>query len=113
MTGYFHQVHQQTPTRFWINNPSGAELEQSIAAGAVSCTTNPAYCSKLIKGDREYLHGIIDAVVRETRDDDEAADRVYQLTSKRLIDRFRPAFDASGGRQGFVTIQSDPRHDHD
>lgn len=109
--GYFPQVHQQTPTRFWINNPSGTELEQAIAAGAVSCTTNPAYCSKLAKSDREYLHSIIDSVIRETRDDDEAADRVYQLTSQRLMERFRPLYNQSQGQCGFVTIQSDPRRD--
>lgn len=111
MTGYFHQVHKQTPTRFWVNNPSGADTELAIAAGAISCTTNPAFCSKLVKSDKEYLHSVIDSVIKETRDDDEAADRVYQITSKRLIDRFRPLYDQSGGKCGFVTIQSDPRKD--
>ena len=109
--GYFHQVHQTTPTRFWINNPTGIELDQAIAAGAISCTTNPAYCAKLAKTEREYLHSLIDVVIRETNDDEVAADRVAQLATKRLLERFRPAYDKSGGQAGFVTIQSDPRQD--
>lgn len=111
METYFQRVQQQTPTRYWINNPSTPEIDLALAAGAISCTTNPAYCSKLIKSDREYLHGVIDSVIRETRDDEVAADRVVQLTSQRLMDRFRPLYDQ--GQGGFVTIQSDPRHDHD
>lgn len=110
-TGYFHQVHRQTPTRLWINNPSLADLEKSIAAGAISCTTNPAHCSKLLKTDKEFLHRVIDSVIKTTRNDDEAADLVYQQVTRPIIDRFRPLYDESGGKCGFVTIQSDPRWD--
>jgi len=31
-------VAQETPTRFWINNPTWLDLEQAIAAGAINCT---------------------------------------------------------------------------
>lgn len=110
-TGYFHQVHQQTPTRLWINNPSLADLEKSIAAGAISCTTNPAYGSKLVKSDKEFLHRVIDSVIKTTRNDDDAADLVYQQVTQPILDRFRPMYDQSGGQCGFVTIQSDPRWD--
>jgi transaldolase len=111
---YFHRLHRDTATRFWVNNPSGAELEKAIAAGAINCTTNPAYCSKLLTSDREYLHGVIDAVIREeTVEIEEAAVRVYQETSKRILDRFLPLYAQSGGAYGFVTMQDDPRLDQD
>jgi transaldolase len=109
---YFHRLHRETPTRFWINNPSGAELEHAIAAGAINCTTNPAYCSKLLASDKGYLHTLIDQVIRETRDDEEAAVRVYQRASQRVMEGFLPLYEHSQGRYGYVTMQDDPRQDH-
>ena len=41
--GYFHRLHQETPTRLWINNPTLEEADLAIDAGAISCTTNPSY----------------------------------------------------------------------
>jgi transaldolase len=121
-SGYFQQVSMQTPTRLWINNPSGPEMEQAIAAGAINCTTNPAYCSKLLDGEPAYLRDLIDRVIQETRDHplattgdycDAAAARVYQLASQRVMERFRPLFESSNGRIGYVTVQDDPRADED
>ncbi|MCW3095560.1 MAG: Transaldolase [Chthonomonadaceae bacterium] len=112
-TGYFHRVTRETPTRFWINNPTGEELEQALAAGAVNCTTNPTYGSKLIKSEPGYISPIIDQVVRETSDIDEAADRVCQAITARLLAGFLPLYERTGGQAGFVTIQSDPRKDED
>jgi transaldolase len=112
-SGYFHKLHRETATRFWVNNPSGEEMEKSIAAGAINCTTNPAYCSKLMSSDPEYLHGVIDETILEVGDIDEAAVRVYQKTSKRVLDRFLPLYEESAGAYGYVTMQDDPREDQD
>jgi len=111
--GYFHRVTQETPTRFWINNPSGADMERAIAAGAINCTTNPAYCSKLFKIDPDYIRGVIDNVIKETQDDDEAAIRVYQEAAARVMERFLPLYEQSSGGHGYVTMQDDPRIDED
>src|SRR5262245_31133111 len=110
-TGYFHRVSAETPTRLWINNPTLAEADLAIAAGAISCTTNPTYCAKLLKTEPEAIRPIIDRVIRESSDLDEAADLAAQAATARLVTRFRPLYDESGGARGFVTIQSDPRQD--
>ena len=110
---YFHRVYEETPTRFWINNPTAGDLELAIAAGAVNCTTNPAYCSKLIQSETDYIYGLIDDVIAETQDDQEAARRVCDIVSLRLLKRFALMHEASGGTRGFVTIQGDPREDED
>ena len=110
---YFHRVSSETATRLWINNPSGPETDWAIEAGAINCTTNPAYCSRLLQSDPVYLEAVIDGVIRETRDDDEAADRVYQASSARIMARFMSLFEASRGECGYVTMQSDPRDDED
>jgi len=111
--GYFHRLHEATPTRLWVNNPSGAEIEAALAAGAVSCTTNPAYCSKLLASDPDYIRGVIDEVLRETDDNEEAARLTYRRAAARVVDAFRPLYDETGGRQGYVTMQDFPLQDED
>lgn len=110
---YFHRVTAESDTRFWINNPTKREVDIAIAAGAINCTTNPAFCSKILDGEPDYVRGVVDRVVREVEDDDMAAERVYQATAQWVMSRFQPLYEASGGTQGFVTIQGDPRRDDD
>jgi len=110
---YFHRVTKETPTRMWVNNPSGPDMEKAIAAGAINCTTNPAYCSKLLQSDPDYIRGIIDNVIWNVRNDDEAAVLVYQKAAARVMTRFLPLHEKSSGRYGYVTMQDDPRADED
>ena len=74
--GCFHRVAQETPTRCWINNPRGHDVDLGLDAGAINCTTNPAYCSKLLQREQGYVRGPINKIVREVEDNDVAADRV-------------------------------------
>lgn len=113
VTGYFHRVHQETPTRFWINNPSGSELDQALAAGAINCTTNPTYGAKLLQSEPDLMQGLIAGALQETEDDEVAADLAVQAATARLLARFLPLYERSGGAQGFVTLQSDPRKEED
>ena len=110
---YFHRVKRETATRFWINNPTAADMEKSIAAGAVSCTTNPSYCAKLLQSEPDYIRGVIDSVVLKEKNTDAAATGVYHAAARRIMDKFMPLFAASGGRDGYVTVQDDPRRDYD
>ena len=112
-SGYFHRVAQESPTRLWLNNPTSDDMDEAIAAGAINVTTNPAYCSKLIKSEPDYVRGVIDDVIRETNDDDIAADLACQKCASRVMDRFRPLHEQSNGSHGYVTIQADPREDGD
>ena len=112
-SGYFHRVAKESPTRFWLNNPTSEDMEQAISAGAINVTTNPAYCSKLVKREPDYIRAIVDSVIKETKDDDVAADLVYQKCASRVMDRFLPLHQQSKGSYGYVTIQADPREDQD
>jgi transaldolase len=112
--GYFQRLYESTPTRMWINNPSGPDCDQAIAAGAINCTTNPQYCQKLLSSDPEYIQGVIDDVLlHETIDHEQAAFRVYQIVSRRIMEKFRPLYEQSSGEHGYVTMQDDPRRDED
>ncbi len=110
--GYFRRV-AETGTRFWINNPTLDEVDKALAAGAVCCTTNPAFCSRLLDVEPASVHELIDRVIGEVEDDDVAAERVYGLAAQRVMERFLPLYESSGHEQGFVTVQGDPRRDDD
>jgi len=106
-------VAKETATRFWINNPTGQDVERAIEAGAINCTTNPSYCSKLLQSEPDYIRGVIDKVVQEIEDNDAAAEAVYDEAAARVMHMFLPLYEASAGTQGYVTIQDDPRADDD
>ena len=111
--GYFHRVTRETPTRFWVNNPTLADAERAIAAGAISCTTNPTFCAHLLKARSEssYALRVIDRVIQQTSDDKAAAELVMQQLVKRVMDRFLPLYERQPGLEGFVSIQGDPHRD--
>ncbi len=110
---YFQRVHAETPTRMWINNPTADDARRALATGAVSCTTNPSYCAKLLQSEPAYIRGLIAEVVTDVKDNTAAAEQVYHRASARILQMFRPLYDRSGGTMGFVTIQDDPRCDDD
>ncbi len=121
---YFHRVHEQSPTRFWINNPTAAEAEKAIGAGAFACTTNPAYVSKMLKDPVEKAKldedidcaiaraGITDTGVASDAGLGAAAAAVQRAAVARLASIFLPVHEASGGKSGWVSIQISP-HEED
>lgn len=107
---YFHRVNKLSPTRLWINNPTPEEARKAIAAGAISCTTNPTYSFKQITNE-EALKIVKDAI-KETDDNDKAADLVQQQFVKRILDIFLPLYEKQPGKEGFVSIQGNPFADN-
>lgn len=110
---YFTRLASETPTRVWVNNPTLAEVDLALAQGAIGCTTNPAYGGGLLKKAPEEIRPIIVECAREAVDDAAVADLVQQRLVARVVERFRPLFEASRGRQGFVSIQGAPDADQD
>ncbi len=113
--GYFHNVSHTTPTRFWVNNPTVEQARLAIEAGAVGCTTNPSYVSKLLSNpaDRAYVDRTINVLLPHIADDSELATVVQRIMVARLSDIFMPMYEASNGTKGFVTIQGDPFEETD
>ncbi len=113
--GYFERVTRETPTRLWINNPTLAEADQAIAAGAIACTTNPTFCARMLreKSESAYAQSEIDSVVRQVADDRAATERVMQRLTERVMEKFLPLYERKPGLEGLVSIQGDPHGDHD
>jgi transaldolase len=113
---YFQKVRAETPTRLWLNNPTMEECDLALAQGAMGCTTNPSYGGNLLKRAPDYVKPIIAQVVAgasPSEDDLHVADRVQERLVSNVLAKFRPLWDASGGKEGFVSIQGAPESDHD
>lgn len=108
--GYFHRVHQQTPTRFWINNVTKEQAHLAIAAGAVGCTQNPAYSWKMITNPDEkgYVDEILKSVMAEYSDDGDALVALQRELVSGIAKIFYPIYESSKGKNGYVSIQGNP-----
>ena len=112
---YFLRLTQQTPTEFWINNPTREHADLAIANGATGCTNNPSYTQKMVDHPSEsaYALQILDETLRDYADDDEAIAEFQRRLVKPIAEKFLPIFTRTHGSQGYVSIQGDPVHEDD
>jgi transaldolase len=115
MKPYFLRVAEQSPTMFWINNPTPEQADLAIENGALGCTNNPSYTQKMIdhptEGDKALK--VLDNTLRDVSDDRAAAIEFQARMVKPIAEKFMPLFERSGGEHGFVSIQGDPFADDD
>jgi transaldolase len=112
---YFKRVAHQTPTEFWINNPTREQADLAIAHGATGCTNNPSFTQKMIDHPAEgaYAKNILDETLREVKKEWEAVAEFQRRLVKPIAEKFLPVFQTSSGRKGYVSIQGDPIHEED
>jgi transaldolase len=113
--GYFHRVTRQTPSRFWINNPTRHEADLAIAEGATGCTLNPSYTQKMLDHPEEgpYAHKILEEVIRDVPDDVEAVAEFQRRMAAPICEKFMGIFETSSHQDGYVSIQGDPIREED
>ncbi len=112
---YFHKVNEKYKNGYWVNNPTLEQADLALSAGAIGCTTNPTYSSKMLKSDTDgqrTLHLLKEALT-EASDKDDAARILQRKTILPLLDKFLPVYKSSNGKHGFVSIQGDPLAEHD
>jgi transaldolase len=107
---YFERVLAKTPTSFWINNVTRAEAQAAIKAGATGCTQNPSYPWKMLKSDTDSAHAneLLDKILIKETDDDKAVEILQYELVREICQCFLPIYEASGGKQGWVSIQGNP-----
>lgn len=112
---YFIRVIEQSPTMFWINNPTRKQADMAIEHGALGCTNNPSYTQKMLDHPDEKVYAgiMLDEALQESENDWEAVEVFQRKMVKPIADKFMPLFEKSGGQHGYVSIQGDPINEDD
>jgi len=106
-----HQMTQTTPTCLWNDSASILELTYSIEHGAVGATCNPVIVLGVLKKELPQWKGRIETLLRErsAATEDEIAWQVVREISVKCAALLKPIFDEHNGRNGRLSIQTDPR----
>src|SRR5215469_12416573 len=106
-----HEMTQSTPTSLWNDSASIQELTYSIEHGATGATCNPVIVLGVLKKEmpqwKDRIHALI--AERPLATEDEIAWQLVREVSIKGAALLRPIFDAQGGRNGRLSIQTDPR----
>jgi transaldolase len=108
---YFRETLARAGTEFWINNPTGPELQAALQNGAVGVASNPVYISALLKSEPDFVRAMVEDC--GVGDDEVLAVQVIQKFVARPLALFHPLFQDSQGRYGQVAIQGNPRRNDD
>ncbi len=88
------------------------EMQESIDSGIRGVTSNPSIFEKAIAGSSDY-----DDAIREMAGSDLSDEAVYEALALedigRAADLFRPLYDETDGRDGFISLEVSPALAHD
>ena len=105
------QMTQTTPTCLWNDSASIEELTYSIEHGAVGATCNPSIVVSVLKKEMPLWKPRILALAAShpKATEDEIAWLLVEEMSANAARLLKPIFDQQNGRNGRVSIQTDPR----
>ncbi len=110
-----HQMTQSTPTSLWNDSCSLHELTYATGHGAVGATCNPVIVVEVLKKElhlwRERILQLVAAMPTATELD--IAWRLVEEMSAKAAELLRPVFVSQGGRNGRLSVQTDPRYYRD
>ena len=106
-----HKMTQTTPTCLWNDSASIQELTYSIEHGGVGATCNPVIVLGVLKKEMNVWKGRLEGLTKEnpTATEEEIAWQLVRDISVRGAELLKPIFDVEGGRNGRLSIQTDPR----
>jgi len=106
-----HAMTATTPTCLWNDSASLQELQYSIEHGAVGATCNPVIVLSVLKKEIAAWKQRIAALIieRPTATEDEIAWELVREISVKAASLLQPVFARESGRNGRLSIQTDPR----
>lgn len=105
------EMTQTTPTCLWNDSASVQELTYSIEHGAVGATCNPVIVLGVLKKEMpQWKHRILERISEwPTATEEQIAWQLVREISAKSAALLKPIFDAQRGRNGRLSIQTDPR----
>jgi len=106
-----HEMTQTTPTCLWNDSASIQELTYSIEHGAVGATCNPVIVLGVLKKEMTVWKDRIRALMEESpaATEEDIGWQLVREVSVKAAALLKPVFDAHHGRNGRLSIQTDPR----
>ena len=110
--GPLHEMAATTPTEFWNDSCSAYELRHAIEQGAVGATSNPIIVGEVLNKDLAEWKDAIKQIIAEmpTATEDEITWKVVEEISVKAAKLLLPVYTAGDGRNGRLSIQTDPRY---
>jgi len=105
------EMTRTTPTCLWNDSASVQELTYSIEHGAVGATCNPVIVLGVLKKEMGLWKDRIQKLIEErpTASEDEIGWQLVREISAKSAALLKPIFDKQNGRNGRLSIQTDPR----
>jgi transaldolase len=105
-----HEMTQTTPTCLWNDSAAFAELTYALEHGAVGATCNPVIVLDVLKQEMPLWKDRIAALIRErpSASEREIAWALVEEISATRAGMLRHIFDAHKGKNGRLSIQTDP-----
>ena len=102
---------RNTPTALWNDSSDPGELAQSISFGGVGATCNPTIAYTCINQRRDVWLPRIAELAKEMPDatESEIGWQVVRELSLEAAKLLEPIFEAENGRNGRLSMQTDPR----
>lgn len=99
------------PTVLWNDSADPRELAQSIAWGAVGATCNPVIAVSCVKADLPRWSDRMAQIAAErpTASESQIGWQVVEEISLEAAAMLLPAYEKFGGRNGRLSMQTDPR----
>jgi transaldolase len=106
-----HEMTQTTTTCLWNDSASIQELTYSIEHGAVGATCNPVIVLGVLKKEMSFWKHRIRSLIEErsTATEDQIGWQLVREVSVKAAGLLRPVFEAHQGKNGRLSIQTDPR----
>jgi len=106
-----HEMTQTTSTCLWNDSASLQELASSIEHGAVGATCNPVIILEVLKKEMHLWKDFIYQLIREMpkATEDQIAWKLVDAVSAKAAELLLPVFERYQGRNGRLSVQTDPR----
>ena len=113
--GPLHKMVCTSDTDLWNDSCAIEELKYAIDNGAVGATANPVIVEEVLRKEMPLWKDRISQIIEEmpTATEDEIAWKLMEEISVKGAELLMPTFDLQKGRQGRLSIQTDPKYYRD
>jgi transaldolase len=109
--GPLHEMTVKSPTEFWNDSCSTAELTDAISYGATGGTSNPTIVGQVLKKELETWKPKIAELVKDNpaATEDVIAWKTIEAITVNAAKLLKPIYDKNNGRNGRLSIQTNTK----